>query len=256
MIYFKYFIGYIFIFTSSVTFSFVVFDPSNFIKNSLTAAQTAEQILLVSSQYEAQLKQFETQLLQLKNLPIEVSQELLLKNRVELEAARDLSFQVESIYGSISEIKRNFTSRLDSARLLNMNWPQYLEFEKNRIDRSQVDAISISSKDLLSVNRLKRDYEFASSIEAKISSTSGIHEAMQILNIQINRIITQNADLLRSLNVSLNGQNSGLNLSENNFKDQLELNRKIIRENLDQQRFSGEVKVFNLLGRGFFQENK
>ena len=79
---------------------------------------------------------------------------------------------------------------------------------------------------------------------------------MQILNIQINRIITQNADLLRSLNVSLNGQNSGLNLSENNFKDQLELNRKIIRENLDQQRFSGEVKVFNLLGRGFFQENK
>jgi len=256
MNFFKYLIFFIFTLSSSFSYAFVVFDPSNFIKNSLTAAQTAEQILVISSQYEAQLKQFETQLLQLKNLPIEVAENFLLKNRVEMESASELSLQVESMYGSINQIRNNFNARLDTAKLLNLNWPQYLEYEKNRIDRAQVDAISTSSNDLKSISRLKRDYEFASNLESKIASTAGIHEAMQILNVQINRIITQNADLLSSINVSINGPNSGLSLLEKNFKDQLLLNRKTQLQSLDQSRFNGEVRVFNLLGNSYFNESK
>ena len=256
MIRLKFLIFLVFVFSFSQSYSFVVFDPSNFVKNSLTAAQTAEQILLINSQYEAQLKQFETQLLQLKSLPIEVTQGLLQKNRAEMDSAGQLSAQVESLYGSINQIQNNFNNRLDSAKLLNMNWTQYVAYEKSRIDRSQVDAISISTNDLKSVSRLQRDYEFASNIENKISSSSGIHEAMQILNVQVNRMITQNADLLRSLNISINSPTSGLNLVEKNFRDQLELNRKVSRESLDQSRFDGEVKVFHLLGNGYLRDVK
>ena len=64
--------------------SFVVFDPSNFVKNSLTAAQTAEQIMYLTSQYETQMRQFETQLLQLKNLPVSSINSLLSKNHDDL----------------------------------------------------------------------------------------------------------------------------------------------------------------------------
>jgi type IV secretion system protein TrbJ len=256
MIFLKYLFCFIIFVSSSFSFAFVVFDPSNFLKNSLTAAQTAEQILVITAQYEAQLKQFETQVLQLKNLPKELAEDFLLKNRVEMESASELSAQVESMYGSINQIRSNFNLRLDTAKLLNLNWSQYLQFEKNRIDQAQVDAISMSTKDLKSASRLKRDYEFASSLESKISNTAGIHEAMQILNVQVNRIITQNADLLRSINVSINDQNSGLNFLEKNFKDQILLNRKIQYQSLDQSRFDGEVKVFNLLGNSYFNDSK
>ena len=241
------------IFFHTSTFSFVVFDPSNFAKNTLTASQTAEQILVLSSQYDAQLKQFETQLLQLKNLPASTISTLLSKNQEDMFATNEFNSRLQLLYGSINQIHENFSKRLDSAKLLNLDWTQYIQFEKNRIERSQSDAISISSNDLSAINRIKRDYDFANELELKIGTSSGIHEAMQILNVQVNRIITQNADLLRTLNVSINSQNSGTNILERNFKDQLDLNLKLSRKNLDQARYEGELKAFNLLGSGYFK---
>jgi type IV secretion system protein TrbJ len=247
---------FILLFFSSMCNSFVVFDPSNFVKNSLTAAQTAEQIMYLTSQYETQMRQFETQLLQLKNLPVSSINSLLSKNHDDLLISTEFFSKVQSIYGSINQIQDNFKKRLDSAKMLNLDWNQYVAYEKNRIDRVQSDAISISSNDLSALSRLKRDYEFASEIEMKIGTTSGVHEAMQLLNVQVNRIITQNADFLKTLNVSINTPSSGVNLLERNFKDQLELNRKLARENLDRSRYEGELKVFNILGNGYFRNDK
>ncbi len=234
----------------------MVFDPSNFAKNSLTAAQTAEQIMVLSSQYDAQLKQFETQILQLKNLPISTISNLLSKNQDDILASNEFYTRLQLLYGSINQIHENFNKRLDTAKLLSLDWNQYIEFERKRIDKSQSDAIAISTNDFSSMNRLKRDYEFAKDLELKIGLSSGIHEAMQILNVQINRIITQNADLLRTLNVSINNQNSASNILERNFKDQLDLNLKLSRQNLDQARYDGELKAFNLLGSGYFKRIK
>ncbi len=250
------FLLFILLFFSSMCNGFVVFDPSNFVKNSLTAAQTAEQIMYLTSQYETQMRQFETQLLQLKNLPVSSINSLLSKNHDDLLISTEFFSKVQSIYGSINQIQENFKKRLDSAKMLNLDWNQYVAYEKNRIDRVQSDAISISSNDLSALSRLKRDYEFASEIEMKIGATSGVHEAMQLLNVQVNRIITQNADFLKTLNVSINTPSSGVNLLERNFKDQLELNRKLARENLDRSRYEGELKVFNILGNGYFRNDK
>lgn len=253
------FIFFIFLFFHyfvSICHAFVVFDPSNFVKNSLTAAQTAEQIMYLTSQYETQIKQFETQILQLKNLPVSTVNSLLSKNQDDFLVASELFSKVRNLYGSINQVQDNFTKRLDTAKLLNMDWNQYIIYEKSRIDRVQGDAISISSNDLTALNRLKRDYEFASEIETKISSTSGIHEAMQLLNVQVNRIITQNADLLKALNVSISTPSSSINLLEKNLKDQLELNRKVSRNELDRSRYEGELKVFNMLGTGYFRNDK
>lgn len=253
------FIFFIFLFFHyfvSICHAFVVFDPSNFVKNSLTAAQTAEQIMYLTSQYETQIKQFETQILQLKNLPVSTVNSLLSKNQDDFLVASELFSKVRNLYGSINQVQDNFTKRLDTAKLLNMDWNQYIIYEKSRIDRVQGDAISISSNDLTALNRLKRDYEFASEIETKIGSTSGIHEAMQLLNVQVNRIITQNADLLKALNVSISTPSSSINLLEKNLKDQLELNRKVSRNELDRSRYEGELKVFNMLGTGYFRNDK
>ena len=244
------------IFFHPFSYSFVVFDPSNFAKNSLTAAQTAEQIMVLSSQYDAQLKQFETQILQLKNLPVSTINSLLSKNQDDFLVSNELNSRLQVLYGSLNQIHENFNKRLDTAKLLNLDWTQYINFEKNRIERSQSDAISASANDLAAVSRLKRDYDFASELETKIGSSSGIHEAMQILNVQVNRIITQNADLLRTLNVSINSPYSGTNILERNFKDQLDLNLRLSRQNLDQARYEGELKAFNLLGSGYFKSSK
>ena len=96
------------IFFHTSTFSFVVFDPSNFAKNTLTASQTAEQILVLSSQYDAQLKQFETQLLQLKNLPASTISTLLSKNQEDMFATNEFNSRLQLLYGSINQIHENF----------------------------------------------------------------------------------------------------------------------------------------------------
>ena len=123
------FIFFIFLFFQyfvSICHAFVVFDPSNFVKNSLTAAQTAEQIMYLTSQYETQIKQFETQILQLKNLPVSTVNSLLSKNQDDLLVASELFSKVRNLYGSINQVQDNFTKRLDTAKLLNMDWNQYI----------------------------------------------------------------------------------------------------------------------------------
>lgn len=136
-------------FFSFKSFSFVVFDPSNFIKNSLTAAQTAQQIEYLISQYQTQLLQYRNDLLQIKSLDSELNNDLLNKNSIDSYNINLISNSLNTLFGSISNITTNFKKRLDTAKLLSLNWPQYIAFEQSRIQRNEDNAAQLAKDDLM-----------------------------------------------------------------------------------------------------------
>ena len=237
---------------SNCALSIVVFDPSNFIKNSLTAAQTAQQIEYLVSQYETQLSQYRTELLQIKGLDNELVNQLLDKNLVDSQNINQLSNSLTTLFGSINTITQNFRQRLDTAKLLSLSWPQYISFEQNRIQRNEDNAAQTAKDQLQILDRVQRDYEFALNAESKINLTEGLHQSLQLLNSQLNRIITQNADMIKSINNVNTSQNVVLDLSDKAVKDQAKLNSVIVKNKLNLYRFNGEKSIASILGNSYF----
>ena len=237
---------------SNCALSIVVFDPSNFIKNSLTAAQTAQQIEYLVSQYETQLSQYRTELLQIKGLDNELVNQLLDKNLVDSQNINQLSNSLTTLFGSINTITQNFRQRLDTAKLLSLSWPQYISFEQNRIQRNEDNAAQTAKGQLQILDRVQRDYEFALNAESKINLTEGLHQSLQLLNSQLNRIITQNADMIKSINNVNTSQNVVLDLSDKAVKDQAKLNSVIVKNKLNLYRFNGEKSIASSLGNSYF----
>ena len=236
---------------STKAFSFVVFDPSNFIQNSLTAAQTAQQLIHTISQYETQLLQYEVQLKQLSSLDVASIQTILNSNSIDLNNLNVFKNSLNDLYGSLSDIANNFNQRLDAAQYLGLNWNQYAQFEQDRIHRNQTEAIASANQEIISVDRATRDYKFALDAEALIPNTNGIHESMQLLNTQVNRILTQNADLIQLLSQSANGITSSINVVDKNSKELSILNNQQRNMVLNSIRYQGELNLKDQLGTGF-----
>ena len=146
--------------------------------------------------------QFEVQLKQLSSLDAGSVQALLKKNSIEFQNLNNLKNSLNDLYGSLSDISNNFNQRLESAQYLGLNWDQYTQFEQDRIGRSQNNAISYANREVMFMDRANRDYQFALDAESMITKTNGIHESLQLLNTQVNRILTQNADFIQLLSHS------------------------------------------------------
>jgi len=248
----KYIITVILFFFSSKTFPFVVFDPSNFIKNSLTAAQTAQQIEYLISQYQTQLLQYRNELLQIKSLDSELNNDLLSKNTIDSYNINQISNSLNTLFGSISNITSNFKKRLDTAKLLSLNWSQYIAFEQSRIQRNEDNAAQLAKDDVMILDRVQRDYQFALATQSKIPTTDGIHQSLQLLNLQLNRVITQNADMIKSINNANVSKNGIFELSDKALQEQAILNSSIVKNTLNLYRSNGEKYIYSQLGNGYF----
>jgi P-type conjugative transfer protein TrbJ len=234
-------------------FSFVVFDPSNFVQNSLTASQTAHQIIQSISQYETQLLQFQTQLKQLSTLDPEKISTLLNVNSVDLMNLNKLKISLTDLYGSLNDVTQNFNNRLQSAQYLGLSWDQYAKFEQDRIQRHQSTAITRANNEISSMERATRDYQFALDAQSLIPSTNGIHESLQLLNSQVNRMLTQNADLIRLMSQSSKTNSTSLEDVDNNSKMISILNIQKRNFYLNNLRYQGELNLRDQLGTGFMK---
>lgn len=184
----------------------VVFDPTNWAENGITSAKSIAAVAKQAEQYVVQVKQWENEIKQLQNFKPEVVLGLLAKNSVEMKNAVELLGAVNKLYGSVSTVQENFSSRLQTAKALGMTWQSYTKYEEGRIVRNQDQAMVKAKEEIRAMERVKQDYEFAREIEAKIPETAGMHESMTLMNTQLNRMITQNAAVIQALNTAAGGR--------------------------------------------------
>lgn len=230
----------------SISFAqWTVFDPANYTQNIITAGQSIKNTKSLIDQYTTQLYQYQNQIQQLKNMDATVAKGMLERNAKDLINANAASIGLTGLYGSITNVQNMFSNRLATAKNMGMTWSQYTTFEQARIQRNQDGAAARAQEDIRMVERVQRDYEFAREAESKIPATAGTHESMQLMNVQMNRVITQNADLIKAMTSANNSNNNANAMADKNIKDQNDLNLRNSINTKNKARLRGELEILN-----------
>jgi conjugal transfer/entry exclusion protein len=172
------------------------------VKVAADGAVTAQKTV---AQYTTQLQQFGLQQLNIQKLP-GLPTGLTADS---LKAYNDLSryrFALEALQGSLSRQSSAIEQRVTEARLSGKSWSTYVAGVAGEAAGNQRRAIERLQYEESVLQQVQRDYEFARAVQEQIPATAGQHQSLQLLNSQMNRLVTQNAKLLEVLSASIHKQ--------------------------------------------------
>lgn len=172
-----------------------ILDPDNLIKNTIQATESVTATAQLVDKYKKRLEQFKTQVEQLKSLPDAGS--ALFRNAQELADVQQLSGALRTLHGSVQQVRTRLDQRLGQMKRASSSWEAYLQWERERIARNVEGAVAGAHEEQRVLQRVQRDYEFAREMSERIPESAGIHQAAQNLNLQVNRLISQQAEMAR-----------------------------------------------------------
>ena len=254
----------------------IVFDPTSYVQSTISAVEAVGATAQRSTSYVNQLHQYQTMLINLKNLPqgalqmavgqLTQGQQELTRNMGGLETLRDigsLGTEISKVSGSISDAQRSVSSlirlqqsmgglqesysrRFEEARRMKMTWEQYALQEDLQIRSRVAGAAARAQEDISRVERVKRDYEFAQDMATKIPEAEGVQQSMAIMNTQMNRVVTQLAEVNKGLTAAMASKAPEDVIAEEQ-KKQLRLDGKRNRlANIQMQRQADERALRNM----------
>lgn len=172
------------------------------VKVAMDSAQTAG---TVASQYITQLQQYQTQLANLQALAG-------LPEGLGVDAAKVLNdllgyrHALQQLSGSLGTQQAAMEQRLVEARLSGGDWRSYATSVAQSAARQNQRAIERLKYEQSVLQQVQADYTFAREVQGQIPATVGQHQALQLMNTQMNRVVTQNAKLLEVVSATLHQQ--------------------------------------------------
>jgi len=161
----------------------------------VTAAKTVEQ-------YRLQLEQYQTQLANLARLPALPAG----LGADVTKAYNDLtSYKVAltRLQGSLGQQTSAIDQRLAEARLSGRGWQTYVQSVASDVANQKDRAIERLRYEEKVLAQVQSDYEFARNLQAQIPATVGQQQSLQLLNAQMNRVVTQNAKMLEVISAQI-----------------------------------------------------
>lgn len=169
------------------------------VKVAMDSAQTAGTVV---SQYTTQLQQYQTQLANLQRLarlPEGLGGDAL-KSVNDLIRYRNALLQLA---GSLGQQQASIEQRLAEARLSGRDWRSYLAAVAADAGRQNQRALERLRYEESVLEQVQADYRFAREVQDQIPVTVGQHQALQLMNAQMNRVVTQNAKLLEVVSATV-----------------------------------------------------
>jgi len=160
-----------------------------------TASTTVSKYMLQIQQYQTQLDN----LMKLPSLPAGLGTDVL-------KAYNDLNrykSALTSLQGSLTQQERAIETRVTEARLSGRGWEGYLADQQAAANMHQGRAIERLKYEEQVLQQVQSDYDFARDLQSKIPTTVGQHQSLQMLNAQMNRVITQNGKLLEVVSATI-----------------------------------------------------
>ena len=169
------------------------------VKVALDGAQTATTVV---NQYATQIQQYQAQLQNMLKLP-QLPEGLVTD---AMRAADDLArFKgaLQALTGSLGEQQAAIERRLTEARLGGTDWKTYVASVASDAANQGQRAVERLKYEESIIRQVESDYAFARDLQSKIPTTVGQHQALQLMNAQMNRVVTQNAKLLEVMSASI-----------------------------------------------------
>jgi conjugal transfer/entry exclusion protein len=175
----------------------IVFDPANYAQTLTTALNAVKQTWAQYEQLRQQILQVGQQAQQLRTIdPAAAARTLAeLPSPQELRSLASATTATADLAGSIETVQRNFVRRLDEARLANRSWADYERLWQAQLARRDQAALARVAAEKAADVQVARDFATAQALGERIAGTAGTHEAQQLMNLQLNRLLQQSAFL-------------------------------------------------------------
>lgn len=162
----------------------------------------AKTALTVVDQYTTQLRQFETQLASVKALT-QLPAGLGADNDGALNNLLNYRGALQQLTGSLGQQQSLMQQRLTEARLSGKDWTSYVNSVAADAANKNQRAIDRLQYEESVLQQVRSDYAFARNAQTQIPATVGQHQALQLLNSQMNRVVTQNAKLIEVMSSTI-----------------------------------------------------
>ena len=172
------------------------------VKVAMDSAQTAGTVV---SQYTTQLQQYQAQLANLRGLarlPEELGEDALTSVHDLLRYRNAL----QQLFGSLGQQQAIIEQRLAEARLSGRDWRSYVATVAADAASQNQRALERLRYEESVLQQVQSDYRFAREVQNQIPATVGQHQALQLMNAQMNRVVTQNAKLLEVVSATVHQQ--------------------------------------------------
>lgn len=194
--------------------------------NGMEEAKTAATVV---SQYETQLQQYQTQIANLKSLG-QLPAGLDSGNTSALTNLASYRQALQQLTGDLGTQQTVMQQRLTEARLSGQDWNSYVNSVAADAAAKNQRATARLQYEQTVLQQVQDDYSFARNLQSQIPATVGQHQALQLMNSQMNRVVTQNAKLLEVLSSTLSQQ------SEKDQRDAESMTKSLSQQDLLRQR--------------------
>lgn len=177
-------------FSAPAQAQWVVIDPANLMQNIMNVMSTVKQELYSATSLMNQYQQLEYDLRQLKKLESGDVSGLFGTAQAALNGQRQYLDQVQGLYGDLTNAKRmaeDMYRRIGASGKSTGEWFQHAA-DLNRATQEGDGFFTHRQADLL--QQVGRRYEEVQKLQGKITQTEGTHESMQLMNSQMNVLLT------------------------------------------------------------------
>lgn len=159
-------------FASTSSFAqYIVFDPSNYAQNLITAAQTVQSVLKTAQQYSTQILQYENEVKQLASIGPEALNTLKSVGNLNLTNINGYINSLNSLYGNLSGMSNQIATQFSAAQLSNMTWDQFMAKQKQDIQNGIGAAQIRAQNEVNTLNAIQQDYAMAQQWQSQIPTT-------------------------------------------------------------------------------------
>jgi conjugal transfer/entry exclusion protein len=177
----------------------IVFDPTNFVQNTITALESVAAEAQRASQVSEALRQSSYQMKGLTTLNGALQAANLSQFGTQYQNYQNYFTSLESLYGSVSSVKSALGTRFNEQKLSGLSSSDYSKAEADRIARGNTEAIDRAARNKQLLENVNTDYSQVRSWQDQIGGTVGTVDSMQLMNTQLNRLVAQNNQIIQSL---------------------------------------------------------
>ncbi len=178
----------------------IVFDPTNFVKNSITALQTTQMVTQEITSYQTQLQQYQLEMQNIANFPSftwqNVSQTLAnLANAIQTGQA--LGYSMQNMDAAFQQVYPGYQAP--------QNYQQsYQNWSNTTLDtiRGGLDSISLQSSDFAN------EEQTINTLRGLAASPTGQLQAVQVGNMLSGEMLNQMQELRQLQMTQINSQNT------------------------------------------------
>lgn len=181
------------------------------IQSSLLGDQLGKQASMVIQQatmIQNQLEQKNELLLLNKSQDPVVLNNMLNRNTQDINSLQTYIGGLAAIRNDSEQQRSAVQARLIDVRQSGLSYSEYEQMERDRIAAGDRRRAQVAAHEIAIMQNLNNDAQFIQEMQNKIPATVGAHEATQLMSVQLNRIIAQNATMIQ-LMVSGSGQGGG-----------------------------------------------